>query len=157
MGLRDRLKQNPTPQTEAKVLSFDDDKYLFIGTRDGTVLPNSVLLSPEKKKALATHYKSVTGKVFDPELVPSVRVIKQTLQPMKWIPDDGVKPDDADVVEVEKFWWVPEKAYDETEIAELVTKDGPLFLQMMAVGYEVLGLTSEQPDSGLLDALLAGN
>lgn len=142
MGLRNLISQ-PTRVTE-KTLDENGVRYLFKGSPDANVFADSLLLSKDRVELLAKHWSAVCGQFVDPELVKHIKAVHKTLQPKEW---DAATED-----------WNTVNPYDESEIATLACKEGPLFIKMIAAAYEVLGLTEEQQKHFTsFDEVAAGN
>lgn len=142
-NLRTLINQ-PTRVSEKEV-EHNGEKFLFRGSPDANVLAETVLLSPDRVTLLAEHWSRTTGQSINPDIVKHVKTIHATLQPVEWNSQT-------------KSWDTLEIPYDESEIAALACKEAALYLKMLTVAYDVLGLTAEQQKSGdLLGEVSAGN
>jgi hypothetical protein len=112
------------------VVEHEGKRYLVRGRTDAEVITSSMLRAGEKRNK-SIHWGRVVGAEFNDESVKNVLIVQKTLVPCTW---------DADKQE-----WVPEDAYDETEIAELCKKNGPLFLKLLAAAYGVIGVKEDEP------------
>jgi len=142
MGLRNLISQ-PTRITD-KQIEENGVRYLFRGSPDANVFADSLLLSKDRVELLAKHWSAVCGQTVDTELVKHIKAVHKTLQSKEW----NATTED----------WVEVDPYDESEIATLACKEGPLFIKMIAAAYEVLGLTEEQQKHfTAFDEVAAGN
>jgi len=142
MSLRQQIQHPIESRTE--FLEDGKDKYMFCGVPDANVLSESILLLPEQRATLATHWTAVTGFQVSPDIVKHIVIVHKTLQPKTWDPD--------------KEEWVDETPYDVTEIATLACKKGPLFLRMLVPAFKVLGLSEDEASSvSTFDQVASGN
>jgi hypothetical protein len=141
MSIRNKLTEQPTINEE--VVSHGENQYRVVGSPDANLMAETVLLTPDKVKLFAEHWKLFTGHNIDESMVKNIALVHRTLQPGYFENGD----------------WVDEPQYDVTEIAKLSQQQGPLFLMLMAAAYKVLGLVENphDPEDNTLSKVIVGN
>ncbi len=131
MSLRELIKEEVV--VSEVTVEYKGKKYVVKGSPDANLITSTLMLREDQAETKARHYSRLgCGEEFSLQLVRHILVVTATLQP-----DPGEPP------------------YDESEIAILSKKQGPLFLKILTGGLETLGLTGDT--TGAFDKVAAGN
>lgn len=133
MSIRAKLEAAITPIT--KTITYRGETYTLVGTPDGAIYADTFLLSEAELRNRVCMWRQFAGEDFPESVAPEVMAIARTL----------CHEDD------------PSARYQEHEIAQLVRKDGPLFLELTKAAFEVLGFDDRTDSSEVVLQAALGN